>query len=641
MNYLKIINPPESCFSNHHSKAEIMNQKLLQKSVACIGLSLITAGYAEAQPFVNALPVPPTISGPVINIEVDSAMHNFNPGMPGDTFNVAIKSYCYNQTGQSTVSYLGPTQIWTTGQTTTINVTNNLNTSTTTHWHGANLPADDDGGPHEIIPGSGGTFNPNFTIMEGPTTLWYHSHLMDHTTTQVAMGLAGIIIVQDPMNDPLYPQLPHNYGVNDFPVVIQEKGFVIDTANMIATGIDTGTGMPAHPTNQFYTTVNGIMHGYLHVPQQVVRFRVLNGSIRKSFQFGMSPTLVNPSSGSFADMTLIAMDGGYTDQPYTLDSVLFMPGERRELLLDFSAFANGDTVYLSNLERSIPAEIITHSGNGNPNQQQPTTADAFCAFVVDNTIVPANPVFSVPTWTAPPPPDTSNVFQHRTKRLYGGAGTGGAWLIDSIPMDMNTINDVILVDSKEIWSIINKTNVAHPFHIHKVEFRVLDITDTVTMTNVPLTPDMMGPKDVVMVMPNWKLRFVATFDSFPAMYDPMNGFMYHCHILTHEDSSMMHQFVVVDSMTYNSVITGTNPSAVTDPFTLYPNPANDIIFMKGNSSAPGRLRFMDALGRVVREEKLAAFNDVVGFKVGDLPRGVLFVEWTSGNERFTKKVLLK
>lgn len=613
-----------------------MNKQLLPKLAACFSLALLVANQSHAQSFVNALPIPPTVSGPVINLEVDSALHNFNPGMPGDTFNVALKTYCYNQTGNSNVNYLGPTQVWTYNQTTTINVTNNLHVPTTTHWHGGNFAPDDDGGPQEVIPAQGGTFNPTFPVIQAPTTLWYHSHLMDHTTTQVAMGLAGFIIVEDPANDPLYSQLPHNYGLNDFPLVIQEKGFVIDTfpssGPPIATAIDTGSGMPAHPGNQFYTPVNGVLHPYLHVPQQMVRFRVLDGSIRKAFQFGMNTTLVNPTS-SFVPMTLVAMDGGYTDQPFTLDSVLISPGERRELLVDFSSFANGDTIYLSNLERSINDSVITHSSHN-----QATSGNAFLAFVVDNTIAPPNPVSTLPTWSPPAPPDTSNIAQHRTKRLYGNSGSGGEWLIDSIPMNMGVINDVIVVNTKEIWSIINKTSVAHPFHIHKVEFRVLDITDTVTNTPVPLGPDMLGPKDVVLIMPNWKLRFMASFDSFPAPYDTANGFMYHCHILTHEDVSMMHQFVVVDLPTWNQIQASTVPG---EPFSVYPNPAGDLIYMKGNAQGSGKLRFLNMMGQVIREEQLTGFNDLIGVKVGDLPRGVVFLEWTPENgKRFTKKVVL-
>lgn len=622
-----------------------MKKRHLLKNLIGAGLFCFAAGAVSGQSFVNPLPVPPTISGPVINIEVDSALHNFNPMMPGDTFNTNIKTYCYNQTGQSAVTYLGPTQIWTSGQNVTINVTNNLSTSTTTHWHGANVPAYDDGGPHEPISGSGGTYTPSFLVMEKPSTCWYHSHLMDHTTSQVGMGLAGLIIVQDPANDPLYSQLPRNYGVNDIPLVIQEKGFHIDSFAVppAAMSIDTGNGMPAHPANQFYTPVNGAMYPYLHVPQQVVRFRMLNGSLRKSFQVGMSPVLVNPSSASFANMTLVAMDGGYTDQPFSLDSLLFMPGERREVLVDFSQFANGDTVYLSNLERSISSAIIHNSGSGNgPPSANTTRGNAFCAFVVDNSISPANPVNSIPSWTPPPPPDTSNIFQYRTKRLYGAANSGGAWLIDNTPMDMNTINDVVVADTKEIWTIINKTNVAHPFHIHKVQFRVLDILDTASNTVVPLTSDMMGEKDVVMVMPNWKLRFVASFDSFPTMYDPMESFMYHCHILTHEDSSMMHQFVVVDSMTWSSVITNLSVTAAQDdPFVMYPNPASDLVYMKVNATVPGRLRLIDARGRVLRDETIQPNAGISAFKTDDLPRGLVLAEWTSQGKRWTKKLLLK
>ena len=533
-----------------------MNSKFTLLTSICLVVCLGWQTAAHAQKFVNPLPIPYLMPGPNFNIDITSATHNFDPNGFVDSvdLNVPIPTYCYNEVGNTGMTYLGPTLIFEKGKNMTFDIANKLDTvvNTTVHWHGLNIPAEEDGGPHQVI-NHNATWSPSFPVIDPVQTVWYHSHLMNQTTDQVIRGMAGMIQVQDPTNDPLYTQLPHTYGQNDFPINIQEKGFIIDRnlSPPKATALKAGE----KPGNGPFTIVNGVVGAVLRVPPEMVRLRILNGSPRKMFHIGLSTTLNNPTD--FADMYMIATGGGYLDYPRPTKSTLMAIGDRREFVVDFSQWPHGDTVYMSNL--GVPQDANYGS----------TPGSAIMAFVVDDSIFPNDPISSIPATLKPYSLAPGPVFKTRNKKLYGnptGNGQGSVWTIDSIPMNLNVINDTVLVNTKERWVIDNTTNHAHPFHIHKVQFQVTKyegtlgfpdgnggITDQTGVWEWPDLPDeLFGYKDVQLIRKNSIMTFEARFDSFPSPFDMQNlntqGFMYHCHILTHEDTSMMHQFVVVDSL---------------------------------------------------------------------------------------------
>lgn len=650
-----------------------MKKTLLLKLFTLTTCLLLSQGlWAQKFPFRNQFPLPPTISGTTFNLSVEqNSTHIFDPDSTmGDTFVAPLKTYGYKSSNlqpAQQMDYLGPTLLWTQGTPLNINIQNNLaGHETTVHWHGLNLPAMMDGGPHEVIaaPGQPGMnpWMPNFTVIDPIQTVWYHSHLMDSTTEQVTMGLAGMIIVQDTVTDNVWDSLPHQYGVNDIPVVIQEKGFVISGGkanSLLATN---------QPGNTPYTLINGVFNPYKKIPAQVVRLRLLNGSARKSYQLGISDVLKNPASADFETMYLAATDGGYTQMTYPMDSLLISPGERMEMLVNFTGM-HGDTFYLNNLVRSVPLDIVI--GKGNPPSPH-IYGNAFMAFIVDSNIKPATPFTRVPTMLVPSysvDTITTPIFKRRIKNLVNTSGSpsgGGPWTIDSIGMDMQRLDDTILVNSMEMWTIKNLTNISHPFHIHKVQFQVVSYTgaigagnvnnDTTYVFQLPANPGpkvkllptyMRGYKDDVLVRAGASMTFVARFDSFPSMrdtatmqLDTMDGFMYHCHILTHEDDNMMHQFIVVDAATYYNWPMGVS-SPKNEAFVLYPNPAGDVLNLKGNINNASHIRLVDVLGRTLKEQELTAFNGQLQIQVGDLPRGLVFVELSSGNTRSVQKVYLR
>lgn len=613
---------------------------------------LLVSKMTTAQKFVNRIYAPPAIRNTTtFNISIDTSHHNFNPNGGTDVTNASIPTFCYNQMDSNNISYLGPTLFWPQGQQITINAFNNMPQRTTMHFHGLNLPSNMDGGPHEIIESKSMwdmPVVPRFTVIDPVQTVWYHSHLMDSTTMQVAMGLAGMIILESP-TDSVNLKLPRDYGVNDFPVVVQEKSFNIDTT--VTPNRVSSMKATSHPGPGNYLMVNGLLNGFMHIPSEVVRLRFLNGSPISSLNLCVNDS-VAPVNNQNDNMWLVATDGGYTPKAYPFKSFIIAPGERMEMLLNCTNKKQGDTVYLRSLANAVPSDIISF----------PTTTPpfAFMALVIDTALNPTHPITTIPdSLESYPILDTLTAYRRAPKRLYG-AGNGGnqagpIWTIDSMPMNMDIMNDTILVGRTEIWTIENKTNKSHPFHIHKVQFQVLDITDALgnkqSVYNNTLPKHLMGYKDDVLIRAGTTLRFITQFDHYGDTLvnneiDMMNGFMYHCHILTHEDSSMMHQFVVLDTASYNKVMgthIGVKENTVTEKANLafYPNPAGNVLNIKGYTAGKGTIRFMDVLGRTIKEEKVAAINGNTSIQVDDLPRGFVFVEYVSGNTRMVQKILLQ
>ena len=615
--------------------------------------------------FSNTVPVPYAIWGPDWRLDVITSSHNFDPTGAVSTvidqtngsthtfnLNVPVETYAYNNPDSTNapggMTYAGPTFIVDrTNNRLDFPITNKVDTTTTLHWHALNLPAESDGGPHQRIEVDS-TWNSVFPIIDEVQTAWYHSHLMDFTTDQVTRGMAGMMYVQDPSNDPLYSQLPNEYGVNDIPLNIQAKNFIIDTSTNTATAIKAGE----KPGPGSFGMVNGVVGGSLHVPQSMVRLRMLNGATIKIFNIGITEKLLyghtkSTDSIHFETMYLIATGGGYVDYPRPFTNNLLSLGDRREFIFDFGQYNHGDTLYLTHFENKLPQDA---------KYTKNWYSSAMCAFVVDTTITPTNPVTSIPATLKPYDLAPGPIFKTRIKNLLGEGGSGNVWTIDGTPMRMNVINDTVLVNTKEEWIINNTTTKAHPWHIHKVQFQVVEYIGDVGVPDgkggfkdepgvytYPNLPDeLFGWKDVQLVRGGAEMTYIARFDSFPSPYNMENlfthGFMYHCHILTHEDTSMMHQFVVVDSLV--STPTSINEVEGSKTLTLYPNPATNSITFKGDFTNSGVLRFYNLQGKLLEERDMQSLPGT-NIPTDQLPRGVIVVEYVSGNLRFVERLVLQ
>jgi FtsP/CotA-like multicopper oxidase with cupredoxin domain len=383
-------------------------------------------------------------------------------------------------------SYLGPVIRFRKGETINIRVNNQLEFSTTLHWHGLVVDGEQDGGPHQGIQ-SGESWNPSFTVDQNAATLWYHPHFMGDTADQVYYGLAGLIYIDDENSDQL--NLPEDFGINDIPLIVQDRSFNSDGSFAYRTSM-----MGVVPGDTIM--INGTVNPYLNVNKGKVRFRILNASNSQNFEFSLSDR---------SNFQQIASDGGFLEVPLARKTISLAPGERAEVIVDFSQ-TRRKTVSLMSGNQSILAINLT-------------STDA------DTTDIPASLTTIMPIQLSDNP--KTRVFNLQSMGISG--------TINGKTFDMDRIDEEVNLNESEIWVIRNSGGMmqtsGHPFHVHGTQFQVISRNGKAP----PLQEH--GFKDTVFVNlgeeVTIRIRFTHT-----------GIFMYHCHILEHEDSGMMGQFRV-------------------------------------------------------------------------------------------------
>ncbi len=482
------------------------NQKFMRKAILLVTAFIITA-LCHAQ---NPLFIPPLLEGTTFDLQVQSGITQFFEGVNTPTYGV-------------NGNILAPTMVWHKGDVVNPSVTNNLNTTTTMHWHGLHVAPIYDGGPHQIIE-SGATWSPQFEVMNVAGTYWYHPHGENKTDFQVSRGLAGMIIIKDEVEEALV--LPRSYGVDDFPLIVQTKSFDELQQVQIATHADT------------VVMVNATVNAFLDVPAQVVRFRLLDGSSDRSYLFGFSNNM---------NFYQIGTDGGLKETPFETNRLLISPGERAEILVDLAALQN-ESIYLMSYGSELPDGIMGAETVGQMTEPE-GYADNWlngADFNLLHLIIgapAAEAITTIPsTLVSIAPININDVTVTREINLVPMESgmdnmVEGPFGINGVQFNMDVVNETVMLNATEIWTLNNQTQVAHPFHIHDVEFQILDYNGD--------TPpaDQQGWKDVVLVMPMQSVSFIAKFEDFA---DPMVPYMYHCHLLHHEDEGMMGSFLVID-----------------------------------------------------------------------------------------------
>jgi FtsP/CotA-like multicopper oxidase with cupredoxin domain len=408
--------------------------------------------------------------------------------------------------------YLAPTIRADRGDTVMVNVTNGTDETTTLHWHGMHVPARMDGGPHSMVP-PGTTWSPTWTIDQPAATLWFHPHPHGQTAEQIYRGLAGLFIIDDPAADP--GALPDEYGVDDIPLIVQDKSFTSTGQLDFAAGETTAVGFVGDTI-----VVNGAIGAYLEADHERIRLRVLNASTARVYRFAMA------DERPFA---VIASDGGLLAEPTQTTSVQLSPAERAEIVVDLRP---GETTALvshtPDLGDRVDAARIF--GGGTFEVLQIRAADQL------------RPAPALPTTTAVlPAADRGSALGARSFVL-------GGRIINGRLMDMGRIDEIVPVGTSEVWSVTNQSSLPHNFHVHDGQFRVLTIEGSAP------PPELAGWKDTVYVAPTTTVELLVRFETYT---DPGFPYMYHCHLTVHEDQGMMGQFVVVEP--------GTDPAEVSAP----------------------------------------------------------------------------
>lgn len=427
-------------------------------------------------------------------------------------------------------AFLGPTVRCRAGEKVTMNVKNALSESVALHWHGLHVPAKADGGPHQsVMPG--GNWSPSFEIRQKAGLFWYHSHTMHRTGEQVNAGLAGLILVEDEESKAL--GLPSEYGVDDIPLVIQDRRFRADGQLDYRLAMhDTMMGFKGDTI-----LVNGTVNAELTVVRRRTRLRLLNGSNSRIYNIGRSDGRA---------LVQIASDGSLLEQPVQRRTIRLAPGERAEALLDMEPDSAVSLV-------SYP-DAGTGRGGGMMMRMMGDDEELELLHVrsgkleASDKTLPAR-LIDVPSWD-PRKADRNRTFTlemgmmgmmggGRGRGMMGGrmGGMSGMGMtINGRAMDMERIDERVSLGATEIWTIRNATPMAHPFHIHDIQFRILD------RDGAPAAGHERGLKDTVLVDPGESVRVITQFTDYA---DPDHPYMYHCHILEHEDAGMMGQFLVV------------------------------------------------------------------------------------------------
>ena len=420
-------------------------------------------------------------------------------------------------------SYLGPVITLRTGQRVRIRFVNNLGESSIVHWHGLDVPELSDGHPRRAI-ATGAEYVYEFTVTNRAGTYWYHPHPHMRTGFQVYRGLAGLVLVRDAEEDSL--GLPS--GDAELLCLLQDRRFDARNQLVYSSGGMMG-GMNGFLGDR--VMINGQPDAIRDVDTGWARVRLLNASNARIYKLAWSHNL---------PMVVIGGDGGLLERPQAQAVLTLAPGQRADVLLDLSAVDAGTNITLesrafneTDAGRTAMMGMTSAVPNGAPLRVMTLRTRRHLA-----------PPFQLPerlsvfdaTW---PPQGDAPV------RRVPLAFSGMQWTIGGRTFAMNdvTADETVSAGSTHVWEFVNAAgsmglNAAHPMHLHGRQFRVLSRSGG-ALNSLRGGISDAGWIDTVLVLPGETVRVQVPFSRHAGT------FLYHCHILEHEDMGMMRNFRVV------------------------------------------------------------------------------------------------
>ena len=453
-------------------------------------------------------------------------------------------------------SYLGPVLLLKRGQKVRVNFTNQLPEVSIVHWHGLHVPSIADGLPEQSVP-TGGQYVYEFTVDNRAGTAWFHPHPHMRTGYQAYMGLAGLILVSDDEEAGL--GLPS--GEYDVPLVIQDR--IIDNQNQFYYPTSMMNFMQGVLGDRIL--VNGQAQASLPAAATAYRLRLLNGSNARTYKLAWEDG---------APWSVIATDGGLLEKPVQRPYITLAPGERIEAWVDFSgrkvgsqvklisqAFAGGTMQMMGGMMGSslangaqFPVLAVKIDRQGPPAAALPAVLSTFQRLSEAGAVNAASP-------------RTFTLSMMRMNWLMNGR----TYVMDEVASD-----EIVKLDTTEAWVFNNAgttlapapwagvsmggmgggmrgggmmgggmggmMNMPHVMHLHTVEFLIIERkVDPLSQADWMTVSDGLvdeGWKDTFLIMPGEQVKFLVRFSDFTGM------FMYHCHIIEHEDMGMMRYFRV-------------------------------------------------------------------------------------------------
>jgi spore coat protein A, manganese oxidase len=426
---------------------------------------------------------------------------------------------------------------------------------TVTHLHGARVMPESDGYPEAWISPEGRTgsaYNPHpyhYPNEQEASTLWYHDHALGVTRLNIYAGLAGFYLIRDAAEEHL--QLPS--GKYEIPLMLQDRSFNAD-GSLFYPVANNGT----HPVwvQQFFgevNCVNGKAWPFLEVEPRKYRFRILNASNSRVYQLLLEPADPNGKALNRAGpaINLIGIDAGLLPAPVVVNPLTIAPGERCDIVIDFAGHSNENLVFINGGSAPfsfggeiVPAEVILFKVNkslsGEDTSRLPKTLVQRESLVARTSM--RERVLTI----------TESVRESDKYTIIGLLGEK-RW---SDPITENP-----KLDSTEVWAFVNTTEEAHPIHLHQVHFEVLNRQEFDTRVyrktgeivsqvkpEPPLEWERGARKDTIIAYPEYITRVVQKF-SMPSNAGAYSGdefrYVWHCHILEHEDNEMMRPYKIV------------------------------------------------------------------------------------------------
>jgi FtsP/CotA-like multicopper oxidase with cupredoxin domain len=436
-------------------------------------------------------------------------------------------------TVQPSGSYLGPTLHLRQGQRVRVSFENRLDEDGIVHWHGLHVPQDQDGQPPEVV-GPGRTYEYDFVVVDRPGTRWYHPHPHARTGEQVYRGLAGLLVVHG-------EEPPSLAGVAELALVLQDRRLGPDgTLSYIGSRHDTMAGF----TGETLVT-NGRGEYTVEVERRPYRLRLLNGANSRT-------SLLSLSVGE--SLTVIATDGNLLAQASEVPSLVLTPAQRADVWIDFSAYEPGERVELLSADTFV--ESMAMMGGMGMGGGMGAGSDTVTELDVVNQVAATFVIGGGTGDDEPRPPDDLAPFapdavdpgqavtaEAKTFALSTRRATH--WINDSLWEGREvTEQETVTADTVELWDFVNYSPMAHPMHLHGRSFSVVERSwddDTLASTWDTLAPGVIddGLRDTVLVFPGQRVRIAVPFGGYEGY------FLYHCHILEHEDMGMMRSFRVV------------------------------------------------------------------------------------------------
>lgn len=511
-------------------------------------------GLPAIAPVMGALPIPAWTTSqtggtrrPDVELLLRAAPHEV-PVLAGAPTRVWQYSATVERGAASTAtpipgSYLGPVLRFTRGQRVRIRFQNDLPEPSIVHWHGLDVPESSDGHPRlAVAPGQQYVYE--FDVDNRAGTYWYHPHPHMRTAAQAYHGLAGLIVVSDREEAAL--ELPT--GEAELLCVLQDRRF--DSGNQLVYaaaasmemggrggGRGMGRGMGGGMAQMMETMngwlgdrllVNGAVATPLTVARRTYRIRFLNGSNARFYKLAWDDN---------TPFSVIGGDGGLMERAVTKTRLTLAPGQRADVLVDLSGRAAGSSLRLRSV--AFPASAVGRAGM--MGETAPVPQGAPLEIWTLNVSNATGPRVRLPEKLSAAPESWQQVESAPVRRIPL-TFMRMEWLIAGRVFDMQAAASDETVDagSTHVWEFRNEPNpmgmaMAHPMHMHGRQFRVLSRSGA---ANNPLQEGFSdsAPTDTVVVCPGETVRVQVTFSGHRGL------FLYHCHILEHEDMGMMRNF---------------------------------------------------------------------------------------------------